>query len=158
MLISEHQDVLTRQWWDLICSLLWTVHRHSAPAALIWALCGSDLEHNEGTFSLSDNTRQLLHSCLKFVWKSSRVKTAREKRPVAANSLSLQKSQEEEWAWQGGRGVCVCVVPSVARRCGGETVSRLDGGWIPASGAAGGGGPGHSSALTPSLRLGAAVK
>ncbi len=112
----------------------------------------------KGTFSLSNNTRQLLHSCLKFVWKSLRVKTAREKRPVAANSLTLQKSQEEELPWHGGPGVCMCVVPSVARRCGGESVSRLDGGWIQASGEGGGGGPRHSSVLTLSLRLRAAVK
>lgn len=65
-------------------------------------------------------------------------KAAREKRPVAENSLALQKSQEEELAGHRGRGACV--VPLVARWCGGEAVSRLDGGWIPASGAGGGGG------------------
>lgn len=90
--------------------------------------CCEVLTYNtkKGAFSLSNNTQQLLRSCLKFVWKSLRVKTAREKRPVAANSLTLQKSQEEELPWHEGHGVCV--VPSVARRYGGEAVSRLDGG------------------------------
>lgn len=91
----------------------------------------SDPQHERGVCPLSADTRQLLRSCLKLVWKLSRVKSAREERPVAANSLRLQESQgeEEELAWRGGRGACV--VPSVARRYGGEAVSRPDGerGW-----------------------------
>lgn len=122
------RSVLTRQWWDLSCSLLWTVCRHSSPPGLIWVLCSFDLEHKKGTFSLSDNTRQLLHSCLKFVWKSLRVKTAREKRPAAANSLSLQKSQEEEWPWQEDVE-CVCVW---SLQSPGDVVGKLSAGWTAA--------------------------
>lgn len=53
-------------------------------------------------------------------------KCPREK-TCGCKESELQQSQgeEEELAWRRGRGACV--VPSVARRNGGEAVSRQDG-------------------------------
>lgn len=92
--------------------------------------CSFDLEHKKGTFSLCNGPRQLLHSSLKFVWKSSRVETAREKRPVAAKQSCPAKKKAKKKNDPGTEDVeCVRVwslqSPGDA---GGEAVRRLDGG------------------------------
>lgn len=111
-----------------------------------WAVASTDADmtvftwNTKGTFSLSDNTRQLLHSCLKFVWKSLRVKLP-ERKDLWLQTVSPSKKPRRMTPARRTRSACVWSLQSPGDAVG-ETVSRLDGGWIPASGAGGGGGPG----------------
>ena len=78
-----------------------------------------------GKFSLSENIRQLLHACLKLVWKSSRVKscrrekTCKESQPPGKPKKKKQANTEDV--------ECVWSLQSL-----GDEAGKLSDGWTAA--------------------------
>lgn len=119
--------IILMRWLLHVC--VWSTWLQSA---LIWTAGGNP---DRETW-LSSSPRQLLHACLKFVWKSSRVKSC------VCRVSALQKREGEDvdrvWSLQSPGDVersC-----QLAESCRRRKRRR------------------HSSALTPSLSVGAAVK
>lgn len=132
----------------------WTIFTlNCMSVTLCWVVSPWDTKRG---FSLSDNIQQLLHTCLKFVWKSLRVESCQREKTCGCKQSHPPKKPRRRIT-QAQRTWSVC--GPFSRRAMWWGSCQPAGRWLS---------PGewsrrrrrarHSSALTPSLRLRAAVK